>query len=76
MSLGKTQVHVIAQPIRHLEPCGGDRVEMVVKVHCGTVLGDEFAAMLKIRSPKPWLFKKLDSAIHRINHYPANNNKG
>ena len=27
----------------------GDRVEMVVKVHCGTVLGDEFVAMLKIR---------------------------
>ena len=22
---------------------------MVVKVHCGTVLGDEFAAMLKMR---------------------------
>ena len=27
----------------------GDQVEMVVKVHCGTVLGDEFAAMLKMR---------------------------
>ena len=25
---------------------------MVVKVHCGTVLGDEFAAMLKICPPK------------------------
>ena len=25
---------------------------MVVKVHCGTVFGDEFAAMLKIRPPK------------------------
>ena len=28
--------------------CAGDRVEMVLKVHCGTVLGDKFAAMLKI----------------------------
>ena len=26
---------------------------MVVKVHCGTVLGDEFAVMLKVRPPKP-----------------------
>ena len=25
----------------------GDQVEMVVKEHCGTVLGDKFAAMLK-----------------------------
>ena len=25
----------------------GDRVEMVVKVHCGTVLGDEFVAKKK-----------------------------
>ena len=25
---------------------------MVVKVHCGTVLGKEFAAMLKMRPPK------------------------
>ena len=32
--------------------CTGDWVEMVVKVHCGTVLGDEFAAMLKICPPK------------------------
>ena len=32
--------------------CAGDRVEMLVKVHCGTVLGDEFAAMLKMRPPK------------------------
>ena len=32
--------------------CAGDRVEMVVKVHCGTVLGDEFATMLKKRPPK------------------------
>ena len=30
----------------------GDWVEMVVKVHCGTVLGDEFVAMLKMRLPK------------------------
>ena len=29
--------------------CAGDRVEMVVKVHCGTVFRDEFAATLKIR---------------------------
>ena len=28
------------------------RVEVVVKVHCGTVLGDEFAAMLKMRPQK------------------------
>ena len=49
---------------------------MVVKMHCGIVLGDEFTAMLKIRSPKPRLFKKLDSAIQRINHYPADNNTG
>ena len=27
--------------------CAGDRLKMVVKVHCGTVLGGEFAAMLK-----------------------------
>ena len=27
----------------------GDQVEMVVKVHCGIVLGIEFAAMLKMR---------------------------
>ena len=26
---------------------------MVVKVHCGTVLGHKFAAMLKMRPPKP-----------------------
>ena len=31
--------------------CAVDRVEMVVKVHCGTV-GDEFAAMLKMRPEK------------------------
>ena len=30
----------------------GDRFEMVVQVHCGTVLGDEFPAMLKMRLPK------------------------
>ena len=30
----------------------GDRVEMVVKMHSGTVLGDEFAAMLKMCPPK------------------------
>ena len=30
----------------------GGRIEVVVKLHCGTVLGDEFAAMLKMRSPK------------------------
>ena len=29
--------------------CAGDRVEMVVKVHCGTVFRDEFAVTLKIR---------------------------
>ena len=28
--------------------CAGDRVEMVVKVHCEIVLGEEFAAMLKM----------------------------
>ena len=27
----------------------GDQVEMFVKVQCGTVLGDEFAVMLKMR---------------------------
>ena len=27
-------------------------VEMVVKAHCGTVLGDKFAAMLKMRPSK------------------------
>ena len=32
--------------------CMGDWVEMVVKVHCGSVLGDEFVAMLKMRLPK------------------------
>ena len=26
-----------------------DRVEVVVKVHCGAVLGDEFAAMFNMR---------------------------
>lgn len=31
--------------------CAGDRVEMLVKVHRGTVF-DEFAAMLKMRPPK------------------------
>ena len=29
--------------------CVGNQVEMAVKVHCGTVLGIEFAAMLKMR---------------------------
>ena len=24
---------------------------MIVKVHCGTILGDKFAAMLKMRTP-------------------------
>ena len=32
--------------------CAGDQVEMVVKVHCGTVLGDQFAATLKMLSLK------------------------
>ena len=32
--------------------CAGDLVEMLVKVHCWTVFGDEFAAMLKMRPPK------------------------
>ena len=32
--------------------CTGDQAEMVVKVRYGTVLGDEFAAMLKMRPPK------------------------
>ena len=32
--------------------CVGDRVEMVVKVQCWTVLGDEFAAMLEMRPPE------------------------
>ena len=32
--------------------CAGDRIEMVVKVHRGTVLGDELAAMLKMYPPK------------------------
>ena len=30
----------------------GDRVEMVVRVHRGPVLGIEFAVMLKMRPPK------------------------
>ena len=32
--------------------CAADRVEMVVKVHCGAVLRDEFAAMLNMRPLK------------------------
>ena len=32
--------------------CEGDRIEMVVKVHCETVLWDEFAVRLKMRPPK------------------------
>ena len=36
-------------------------VEVVVKVHCGTVLGDEFAAMLKMRPQK-------QSTMHLDNH--------
>ena len=32
--------------------CVGESVEIVVKVHCGTALGDEFAAMLKMRPPE------------------------
>ena len=38
--------------IRHLWSCAGDWVEMVVKVHCGTLLRDEFPAMLKMRPSK------------------------
>ena len=35
---------------------------MVVKVHCGTVLGNEFAAMLKMRPPKsPTMYFKTIS---------------
>ena len=30
----------------------GDWVETVVKVHCGTVLGDNFDATMKMRPPK------------------------
>ena len=33
--------------IRHFEVAR--KTDMVVKVHCETVLGDEFAAMLKMR---------------------------
>ena len=29
--------------------CAGDRVGMVVKLHCGTVLGDEFSTWRQIR---------------------------
>ena len=32
--------------------CAGDRLEMVVKVHCGTVLGDIFSTWRQIRPPK------------------------
>ena len=32
--------------------CAGDRVEMVVEVHCGAVLGDKFSTMLKMCSSK------------------------
>ena len=30
----------------------GDWVETVVKVHCGTVVGDKFDATMKMRPPK------------------------
>ena len=39
----EVEVHTVFATLR----LSGDQVEMVVKVHCGTVLGDEFAAMLK-----------------------------
>ena len=32
--------------------CAGDRVGMVVKLHCGTVLGDEFSTWRQIRPRK------------------------
>ena len=45
-----------------------DWVEMVVKVHRGTVLGDEFAAMLKMRpqnSPTMHFDNYLDTGLPR-----------
>ena len=46
-SLTDVAVLLLNQPIGHF-----DRVERVAKAYCGTVLGDEFAAMLKMRPPK------------------------
>ena len=45
----KTRLRTLNSP---LWGCVADRVEMVVKVHCGAVLGDEFAAMLNMRPLK------------------------
>ena len=38
---------------------------MVVKVRCGTVLGDEFAAMLKMRPPKQ-SYSALDNHLDSV----------
>ena len=40
---------------------------MVVKVHCGTVLGDKFAAMLKMRLPKQ-SHNALDNHLEPVSH--------
>ena len=45
----KTRLRTLNSP---LWGCAADRVEMVVKVHCGAVLRDEFAAMLNMRPLK------------------------
>ena len=45
----KTRLRTLNSP---LWGCVADRVEVVVKVHCGAVLGDEFAAMLNMRPLK------------------------
>ena len=44
--------------------CARDQVEMVVKVHCGTVLGDEFAAMLKMHAQN-------SPTMHFDNHHDS-----
>ena len=41
------------------------RVEVVVKVHCGTVLGDEFAK----NSPTMHLYNHLDP-VSRVTRFP------
>ena len=43
----------------------GGQAEMVVKVRCGTVLGDEFAAMLKMRPPKQ-SYSALDNHLDSV----------
>ena len=52
LTIAVCRIHEAETLFSPLRGCAGDRVKIVANVLCGTVLGDEFAAILKMRPPQ------------------------